>query len=451
MAYPIEKVRTDGSRYVQVTIRHNGQRITRHLDIDEKWSKKGTQAKIQSFISDLEKKIESGEVKHRNVIKEEERKQKEEEEKRKSAEAAQPTVKQYAIDTFMANKIQDGIEENTISNYLSQINNHIIPEIGDCKMKDVSAQTLNDLQRKFHSSGKAIASRRKLYNILNGIFEMAYKDGTINDNPMLKADRPKQRKGEIVQPVSDKAYSPEELNYILSCVEKEPLKWQVFLNITADTASRRGEIVALKWKEIDLKSGFVTLKLNGQVSTSPGAKQRIAKREEAWRNKKSSVYCEMQYETEKGVVYTTSPKGGKVVTKVLTKETIELLKKHKKEQDELCKKKSCITQWVFTQDDDLTRMMFPSTPTDYFDNFGERYNVPNFHPHMLRHTAASIALRQGSDLASVSGLLAHADVAVTARIYSHAYTDGAIKAAQSVRAAINEVKNQKKEEAEKSG
>lgn len=433
MAYSNIMSHKDGSRYVQITIRHQGHRISRNYDIDDSWSKRGIEAKIKSWTSDLEKKVESGEIKHRDVVKEEER-------KRKAAEAAMPTVKQYAVDTFLKNKILDGIEENTVATYSSQIDNHIIPAIGNYKMEDVTPKLINDLQRDFNDSGKAISSRRKLYNVLNGIFQMAYKDGTITENPMLKADKPKQCKGENVQQEAEKAYTPEELSYILACVEKEPLKWQTFINIATDTASRRGEIVALKWKEVDLKNGIITIRINGQVSTSRGAKQRILKRQEKWLNKKNKCYCELQYETEKGVVYTTSPKGGKVVTKILSMETVELLKKYKKQQDKLCKKKSCITQWVFPQDGDITKMMFPSTPTDYFDNFGERYNVPNFHPHMLRHTTASIALRQGSDLASVSGLLAHADVAITARTYSHAYKEGSYEAAQSVRRALNEVK-----------
>ncbi len=444
MAYCKEKVKSDGSRYVQVTIRHNGKRISRNLDIDPKWSKKGTEAKLKAFVSDFEKKIASGEIKHRETVKEEEA-------DRKAAEAAMPTVKQYAEDTFLANKIQDGIEENTISSYRSNITNHIVPVIGNCKMDDVTTPMINDLQRNFHASGKSIASRKKLFNILSGIFEMAYKDGTITDNPMLKANRPKQVKGENIQSEAEKAYTAEELKHILDCVSKEPLKWQVFINIAVDTASRRGEIVALKWEDIDLKNGIVTFRYNGQVSTADGANERITKKEEAWRSKKSTVYCEIQYKTESGIVYTTSPKGGRIARKVISRDTIALLKQYQREQKALCKKRRCITPWVFTQEDDITKMMFPTTPTDYFDNFGKRYNILNFHPHILRHTAASIALREGSDLASVSGLLAHADVAITARTYSHAYDEGSIKAGQSIRNAVNAVREKEKKATKKSG
>ncbi len=46
--------------------------------------------------------------------------------------------------------------------------------------------------------------------------------------------------------------------------------------------------------------------------------------------------------------------------------------------------------------------MYPTSPTRYFQKFGEKYGVENFHPHKLRHTFASIAITHNADVASVS-------------------------------------------------
>ena len=59
---------------------------------------------------------------------------------------------------------------------------------------------------------------------------------------MLKVKRPAPRKDEAVKEEEDKAFTVKELAYILSCVEKEPLKWQAFINLATDSGARRGEL-----------------------------------------------------------------------------------------------------------------------------------------------------------------------------------------------------------------
>ena len=78
----------------------------------------------------------------------------------------------------------------------------------------------------------------------------------------------------------------------------------------------------------------------------------------------------------------------------------------------------------------------PQSPTKYFKKFGKRNDIPNFHPHLLRHTSASVAITSGADVASVSARLGHSDSSVTLRMYTHANTDSIRKAGQAVRDAL---------------
>ena len=73
-----------------------------------------------------------------------------------------------------------------------------------------------------------------------------------------------------------------------------------------------------------------------------------------------------------------------------------LLSQLRKEQ-----KTTGIDGYVFTQDGS-TEPMHPDTPTRYFQHFGKRYDIPDFHPHKLRHSFASVAITNGADIASVS-------------------------------------------------
>ena len=94
----------------------------------------------------------------------------------------------------------------------------------------------------------------------------------------------------------------------------------------------------------------------------------------------------IQYSKDKGGVYECTPKGGKSRSVDIGEETIAILKRWAAEQAS-----SRLSKWVFTQEGE-DAPMFPHSPTRYFKKFGERYDIPGFHPHLLRHTSATLSL-----------------------------------------------------------
>jgi integrase len=215
----------------------------------------------------------------------------------------------------------------------------------------------------------------------------------------IKVKRPAARKDEKPKEESDKAYTVEELRYILSCVKQEPLKWTTYINLVADTGLRRGEACGLQWQDIDFRRGTVTVRRNLQYTPSAG-------------------------------VYATSPKNGKARIVDVGPEVVALLQHLRADQTG-----TAISKWVFSQDCS-PEPMSPQTPTRYFKKFGERYGVKDFHPHKLRHTSASIAITNGADVVSVSERLGHSDTAVTLRMYAHANEESIRRAGQVVRDAL---------------
>lgn len=75
---------------------------------------------------------------------------------------------------------------------------------------------------------------------------------------MDKVERPKQRKDEV-RGIEAEAYTIEEVKHILSCLEKEPLKWQALIRLLVDTGIRRGECCGLQWKDVDSKGNTITV------------------------------------------------------------------------------------------------------------------------------------------------------------------------------------------------
>lgn len=383
----------DGRRFFQICVSRgygNAPYKTRWYWPDG-WSKRTAEREAAKQAAAFELACKNGEVLNRA--------QEREKAAREAAEAAKlKTVRQYADGVFMPTK-EATFSENARSSYRMFLDKHILPVLGDVLLVEVSPAMISKLLIGFQRAGYAHATTVKLYNILNGIFEMAFLDDSIPMNPMLKVKRPAPRKDEQPKEESDKAYTVQELSYILSCAAQEPLQWQTYISLAADTGLRRGECCGLQWSDIDFKAGAVTVRRNLQYTAAAG-------------------------------VYATSPKNGKVRVVDVGPDTLALLKQLREKQAQ-----SCISKWCFTQEG-TAEPMHPQSPTRYFQKFGQRYGVKDFHPHKLRHSSASIAITSGADVVSVSERLGHSDTAVTLRMYAHANEESIRRAGQTVRDAL---------------
>lgn len=315
-----------------------------------------------------------------------------------AAEAAKIlTLRQYGERVFMPSKAVT-MSENSRANYQSYLDNKIYPALGDVKLPDITPAQLTALLLSIQSEGKAHSTVIKVYTILHGLFKMAYLGDMIDRNPMDKVERPKPRKDEV-KPTEPEAYTAAEVQQIMTSLDAEPLKWRALVHLLIDTGIRRGECCALKWENIDFKTGAVTIAGN------------------------------LCYTVKKGV-YLDTPKNGHTRTVYAGDDTIALLRQLRSEQAQ-----KAISAYVFTQENSPDPM-HPQSPTRYLKKFSERYAIPDLHPHKLRHTFASVAITSGADVASVSEALGHSDKAVTLRMYTHANTESVNKASQIFREAI---------------
>jgi integrase len=230
--------------------------------VPDGWSAKIAEREARKAAAAFELKCKSGEVQNR-------------EEKRQAEEAARleaaklKTLSQYVNGVYMPTK-EATFSENARASYRMFLDKHILPSIGDLLLTDISSAVLTKLLVDFVRAGYSHSTAIKLYNILNGIFQMAFLDDSIPQNPMLKVKRPAPRKDEKAKEEGDKAYTVQELNHIFSCLQQEPLKWQVFIHVAADTGMRRGEVCALQWPDIDFKTMSVKVSRNLQYTSTKG-------------------------------------------------------------------------------------------------------------------------------------------------------------------------------------
>ena len=387
-----EKQTKDGRTFyeIQVSRGRSRSRLTSRWYPPEGWSKKAIDRELAKTAAEFERRCDNGEAISRAEQKEKDLLQKQE-------AAKIQTLRQYGERVFMPAKAVT-ISENSRSSFQGNLDCWIYPALGEMKMPDITAANISALLLDMQAQRKAHATCIKVYTVLKSLFKMAYLSDIIQKNPMDKVERPKQRKDEV-RGIEAEAYTIEEVKHILSCLEKEPLKWQALIRLLVDTGIRRGECCGLQWKDVDFKGNTITVAGN------------------------------LCYTPQKGV-YLDSPKNGKTRIIDVDADVIALLQQLRQQQAS-----HALSAFVFTQDNS-PEPMHPQSPTRYLKKFAARYGIDDLHPHKLRHSFASIAITNGADIASVSEKLGHSDKAVTLRMYTHADAESMRRASQIFREAL---------------
>ena len=390
----------DGKKYYEIRVsmgRGKTELSTRwYIPEGKTWSQKKIDSELNKAATKFEEQCKAGEVKSRRQIKEEL-------EQKAQEEAKIPTLKSYAENIFMK-YIEENNTEHCRSSYQGILNKHIYPVLGSCKMPEITHKQISELLEQKKRDGMTAGTRLKYYTVLKSLFKMAYmKDEIIDRDPMDKVERPKPSKDEG-KDSTVKAFTEQEMAYILKCAEKESLQWKTLIWLAADTGCRKGELTGLKWDCVDFKAGQILISRN------------------------------LCYTPQKGI-YLTNTKNGKSRLIDVDPYVMDLLSQLHDEHAGNVLMMSKEAGFVFTQDG-TNLPMHPDTPTRYFKRFGKKYGIEDFHPHKLRHTQASIALRHGADVVSVSAKLGHSDSAVTLKMYAHASREGQKRAGEIFRNAI---------------
>ena len=417
MATAKRKVKKNGQVYYEIRSHVSRDRptLTMRWNVPEKWSQTAIDRELKKQMAEFDRKVREGEV-----ISRQEQKAKEAEEAARAAEEAAKikTFKQYGESVFMPAKAIT-VSENTRLYYQANLNNHLYPEFGDTKLTEISSASLRAFFLKLQDSKLSHSSVIGIYVTCKQLLKSAFMDESIDRNPMDRVERPRQRK-DADRKQEAEAFTSEELKKIIGYLDGEPLKWNVFCRLLIDTGIRRGEANALKWKDIDFKTNTATIRGN------------------------------LQYSPKKGV-YLQTPKTGHIRDVYFSKAVAALLEALKTEQEaDMLRRKKRLekegkpldiekitpSEFVFTEKG-YNRPMHPQAPNRYFQKFGEKYGI-DIHPHLLRHSFASVAITSGADIASVSEVLGHADKATTLRMYTHADEESKRRAAGIVLQAIGQ-------------
>lgn len=183
------------------------------------------------------------------------------------------------------------------------------------------------------------------------------------------------------------ALSDEQAKVFFRKVNDCPIDLQCILTLLITTGLRRGELVGLKWKDIDVGAGV--LHVERGVSYTHGS----------------------------GVVV-SSPKTSSSIRDVpLMPATVDVIERYM--EDTKKKNPSSIIKdaYLFHMRGDIFRPIDPNAITRRVKRFMKNNGLPDLSPHDLRHSCATLLLAQGADVKSVQQILGHSDASTTLNFY----------------------------------
>ena len=183
------------------------------------------------------------------------------------------------------------------------------------------------------------------------------------------------------------AMTPEQAKVFFSLADHCAADLRCMLYLLTTTGVRRGELVGLKWRDVDI--GAAVLHVERGVA----------------------------YTHKTGVVMSTPKTPSSIRDIPLMPATVDILNRYK----EYMKNKNQTTiindAYLFHMRGDIFRPIDPNAITRRVKRFMRNSGLPDLSPHDLRHSCATLLLAQGADVKSVQQILGHSDASTTLNFY----------------------------------
>ncbi|MGH3341385.1 MAG: tyrosine-type recombinase/integrase [Carbonactinosporaceae bacterium] len=302
-------------------------------------------------------------------------------------------------------------EDSTRERYEDLIRLYIAPVFGDTPVGKLDAELLerfyarlrtcrqlcNGRPKRGHECSPLAANTvRKIHFILRAALDRAIRWRYIGTNEAELAEPPAFERGEPDPPNAAEAAA------LLNEASRDP-EWGLFLWLTMLTGSRRGEMCALRWTDLDLELG------------------------KAW----------IEWSNSKGTIKKTKTRQKRHIA--LDAYTVDLLRTHRKQYEERCAALGippARDAFVFSLSPDGSTPLMPASVTQRYRRLALRLGLRSTRLHALRHYSATELIASGVDVRTVAGRLGHGSGgATTLRVYA-AWVDEADRRAADTIASI---------------
>ena len=306
--------------------------------------------------------------------------------------AGQYTLGQW-LDTWMENYAKLQVRASSYKTYQGFISNHIKPALGDILLEKLTAMDLQQLYKHLLENGRvectesrnkpkglSVKTVRNINQMISSALNCAVEQRLIPANPTKGCVLPKLERKEM------KILPPESLGAFFEEARRSGVFELYYIDLA--TGLRRGELLGLKWSDIDLARGIIhvrrqVLRQNGKVVEAP------LKTKNSYRNI------------------------------VIGVDAVKVLK-GMEQKDE----------YVFPSP--YGGPMSPDSVLHMLQRVLKRAGLDRIRFHDLRHTFSVLALQNGVDVKTLSAMLGHYSAGFTLDTYAHVTTSMQKQAATAV-------------------
>ena len=253
-----------------------------------------------------------------------------------------------------------------------------------CSCHLLDSGRVDRIEAKKKPKGLAPKTVRNIHQMIGSAYNLAIEQHLVTKNPTQGCALPKVEHKEM------KTLTADQLSAFFQEARDSGVYELYYLDLA--TGLRRGELLGLKWTDVDLDRGV--LKIQRAISRQNGK------------------VVEAPLKTKNA--YRTLP---------LSADAIDVLVQQRR--------KTGNSEWVFPSP--AGGPMSPDSVLHMLQRVLKRAGLPRIRFHDLRHTFATLALQNRVDVKTVSSMLGHYSAGFTLDTYAHVTTDAQLKAAQTMR------------------
>ena len=297
------------------------------------------------------------------------------------------------LDVWIENYAKLQVRASSHKTYQGFIENHIKPALGDIPLEKLTATELQRLYKYLLENGRlecmesrnkpkglSVKTVRNINQMISSALNCAVEQRLISSNPTNGCVLPKLERKEM------KILPPESLGTFFEEARRSGVFELYYIDLATDL--RRGELLGLKWSDIDLDKGIIhvrrqVLRQNGEVVEAP------LKTKNSYRNI------------------------------AIGADAIKVLKRMEQKDE-----------YVFPSP--FGGPMSPDSVLHMLQRVLKRAGLERIHFHDLRHTFSVLALQNGVDVKTLSAMLGHYSAGFTLDTYAHVTTSMQKQAANAV-------------------
>ncbi|HTR89310.1 MAG TPA: tyrosine-type recombinase/integrase, partial [Solirubrobacteraceae bacterium] len=310
---------------------------------------------------------------------------------------------------WLEEHVEPNLKPGAAANYRGTFYMHVAPSLGSVRIEDVRPQMIRSLLGRKRAEGLSDQTVAKLRRHIHAMFAFAQDAGLMTVNPADAARARGRRPGRVRARGTE--LSPMQVRRFLN--ECSP-RWRLFFTVALDTGLRRGELIGLRWGDVDLLERIIYVRRSigpyddpeesagGEelLSTKTEASQRLVPILDGALKALEALFLAASCTEDEAPVFAT-------------------VEKKPRRDGTMCLP---------------GRPLSPRMVSRVFRRYAQRAELPpSMRLHDLRHTAITNAIGQGEDILLVSAFAGHAKTSTTVDVYGHLMPERVREAARRMR------------------